>query len=221
MLNKDMLVQIGIELDLPSLLKLCQSSKEINNKLCQQDTVWHYKLEKDFNEYLNSDKYPKFYNIYKELGKKGYYMFLYKLSSIKKVWNLKQTLKQLYSLTDLKLIYWNIKIIPREIGVLQNLKLLDLSCNHIKSIPKEIGQLKNLETLYLGGNKIQSIPKEIGELHNLKRLHLAANDIEIIPEELGQLDGLLQLYLCSNPIKYKEQIEEWLKHELPNTEIAL
>src|SRR5579872_2386123 len=95
-LDQNILFQIGIELDLPDLLRLCQSNKEINRKLCQQDAIWNYKLKKDFGEYLDfRDRSPKFKPIYQR-NKREYYIFLYGLNKIKTVWNLKNNLYELY-----------------------------------------------------------------------------------------------------------------------------
>ena len=152
--SRDILFQIGIALDLPDLLRLCQSNKEINRKLCQQNAIWYYRLRKDFNEYLDWNKYPKFKPIF-EKSKREYYIFLYKLNKIKTVWNLTDNLYQLYYLQGLDLTYKLIKIIPKEIGQLNNLKVLHLNNNQIENIPKEISHLKNLRELYLSNNPIE------------------------------------------------------------------
>jgi hypothetical protein len=223
-LDQNVLFQIGIILDLPDLINLCKSNKEIDRKLCQQDAIWNYRLKKDFGEYLDfQDRYPKFKPIFKK-SKREYYTFLYKLNKIKTVWNLKYNLYRLYYLSTINLGENNIETIPKEIGVLHNLQGLDLADNHIRnipkeieklhnlrvldlsnneieSIPKEIGQLHNLEILYLSKNKIREIPKKIVQLHNLQRLYLANESIEVIPKEIGQLNTLRELALDNNKIK--------------------
>src|SRR5579883_3162746 len=157
--SRDILFQIGVELDLPDLLRLCQSNKQINAKLCQQDAIWYYKLENDFNEYLNFEtRYSKFKPVYQR-NKREYYVFLYKLNKIKTAWNLKYNLYELYYLSK-----------------------LNLDRNKIESIPKEIGQLYNLQRLYLKNNKIHNIPKDIGDLHNLQVLDLSRNNIKEVPK---------------------------------------
>src|SRR5579883_1896657 len=146
--TRDILFQIGIELDLPDLLRLCQSNKQINDRLCKQDAIWNYKLKKDFNEYLDFQSYPMFFEIYGR-NKREYYTLLYKLNRIKTIWKLKDNLYELYYLPKLY-----------------------LGNKSIDNIPKEIGQLHNLQDLYLSRNKIREIPKEIGNLHNLQGLDL-------------------------------------------------
>ena len=39
-LGKDQLFLLAIELDFPQLLKFCESSKRINDLLCQKDDIW-------------------------------------------------------------------------------------------------------------------------------------------------------------------------------------
>src|SRR5581483_1248873 len=150
-LDQNVLFQIGIILDLPDLLRLCQSNKEINRKLCKQDTIWDYKLKTDFNEYLDFQvRYPNKFKPIFEKSKREYYIFLYQLNRIKTVWNLKNNLYELYYyLPKLNLYSKSIENIPKEIGVLHNLQTLDLDRNKIKSIPKELEQLHNLQILFL------------------------------------------------------------------------
>ena len=83
-----------------------------------------------------------------------------------------------------------IEEIPKEIGILIGLQLLDLSNNQIKEIPKEIGNLINLDGLFLSNNQIKEIPKEIGNLINLGYLYLSNNQIKEIPKEVSKLKNL-------------------------------
>ena len=83
-----------------------------------------------------------------------------------------------YSVKDTDtLSIWNgleDSIIPPEIGLLINLKELDLSGGEmIGEIPPQIGNLKNLKSLDLRWNDFSgSIPFEIGQLSNLEFLGL-------------------------------------------------
>src|SRR5581483_11292188 len=95
--SRDILFQIGIALDLPDLLNLCQSNNQINAKLCKQDAIWNYRLERDFGEYLDfqpQKKHIKFQELYQR-NKREYYVFLYKLNRIRTVWNLEDNLYEL------------------------------------------------------------------------------------------------------------------------------
>ncbi len=103
--------------------------------------------------------------------------------------------------------------IPREIGQLSNLEVLDLQYNALTGpIPPEIGNLANLEslriargTLALGGPGVAgvtgSIPPELGKLTKLKLLDLRANRLTgPIPPELGRLRQLEVLWLANNGV---------------------
>ncbi len=68
------------------------------------------------------------------------------------------------------------------------------------SLPKEIGILSNLTLLQLTGNRIGGIiPKEIGRLGSLKIIDLVFNRlIGSIPDELWRLPALSEVYLGGN-----------------------
>lgn len=75
-LNKDVLVLLALELDTPSLMKFCESDKNINVKVCGNENFWYKKIVKEFpepwyDEYKNpskekeesfKDKYIQLYN---------------------------------------------------------------------------------------------------------------------------------------------------------------
>ena len=71
-LDKDRLFLIAVELDLPSLLKFCETNKRISNLICKQPYVWIEKLKRDFNADLSNLSREEFYKaeaIYKVLYK--------------------------------------------------------------------------------------------------------------------------------------------------------
>ena len=50
--SKDVLFTIAMNLDLPNLLKWCQSNSRIQRDVCNNPNVWRTKLIRDFpNEY--------------------------------------------------------------------------------------------------------------------------------------------------------------------------
>jgi len=81
--------------------------------------------------------------------------------------------------------------IPKELGSLSKIEMLDLSGNNIGgSIPKELGDLISLEylilfTMRLGG----AIPTELGNLKKLKKLQVQTNQISDVslPNEVCSL----------------------------------
>ena len=83
-LNNDELFSLAIHLDLPHLLKLCSSSKHIDNKLCMKDDIWDYKLQKEFPDYRNLNVENK--------SKKEIYKLAYSLSQLKRELNLKENI---------------------------------------------------------------------------------------------------------------------------------
>ncbi|MEZ4886777.1 MAG: COR domain-containing protein [Chitinophagales bacterium] len=114
---------------------------------------------------------------------------------------------ELTHLTELKLGHWSaytkrdrnqISHIPSEIGLLQNLQLLDLSSNTLEALPPAIGFLKQLELLDVSKNELENLPKEIGNLQRLQRLDLSNNQLNELPESFCQLQNLQRLGLSSN-----------------------
>lgn len=87
--------------------------------------------------------------------------------------------------------------LPREIGLLKNLKLLDLKeCKGMDYLPPSIGSLSSLVELVLPKSaQLKVLPSEIGRLSNLERLHHASNYLLHLPSEIGQLKSLRHLNL--------------------------
>lgn len=76
--------------------------------------------------------------------------------------------------------------VPRTIGQLQQLRILDLADNRISLSPDSIGQLRGLtrlETLTLDGNPLRR-PPDVGDMPNLNALRLARTGIEDWPPGL-------------------------------------
>ena len=82
----------------------------------------------------------------------------------------------LCNLTELDLMGYDIKYIPKEIKYLQKLKSLDLTCASLESIPNEIGNLSELEYLCLGASAQTKdnldLPESIKNLKNLEYVSL-------------------------------------------------
>jgi len=92
--------------------------------------------------------------------------------------------------------------IPPEIGMLDELRKLNLSGELTGTIPPEIGNLSKLEELLLMFNELTGeIPPELGQLSNLKRLQLTGNNLYgEIPPELANLRNLEGLNLAINEL---------------------
>ena len=77
---------------------------------------------------------------------------------------------------------------------------LNLYSNNLKLIPKSIGDLIDLKYLYLENNKLITLPESIGNLINLKILDLSYNCIENLPDSL-KLQNLEEIKLLGGKNK--------------------
>lgn len=109
------------------------------------------------------------------------------------------------------LSHYRILKIIKEAGKKNN-TYLDLSCQDMIKVPNEIGLLTNLKGLNLSGNLLIYIPESIGLLTKLNRLYLYDNCLEILPESIKQLVNLGKLIIDTNPIEvnHQKQIKKWL-----------
>ena len=93
----DIIFYIGLMLDLPDIIKYCQSSKKFNKLICKNKHFWIQRLKNDY-DIIYKNIYPldprKFYEFYKyhninylrELFNKGEYkLLLEKLDEINKL----------------------------------------------------------------------------------------------------------------------------------------
>lgn len=93
--------------------------------------------------------------------------------------------------------------IPRELGNLSNLTVLDLSWNDLSGeIPTEFGNLSKLTYLNLGENQLTgTIPPQLGILSNLTEMNLGENRLTgTIPTHLGNLSNLTEMNLGGNQL---------------------
>lgn len=91
--------------------------------------------------------------------------------------------------------------IPEEIGLLPNLKTLDLSGNDFVSLPKSFRNLTNLEEIFLNDEKRFVLDKNIFILKDLPRLrivHLENDSLRSLPRSFSKLNQLEFLYLNNN-----------------------
>lgn len=131
------------------------------------------------------------------------------LDTVRTYTSLESALRNPDKVYKLKLQKQGLSEIPKEVFLLKNLQVLDMSKNKIKVIPAEIGQLKNLEVLNLSKNRIHDIPSSIGQLVYMRSLILNQNEIETIPPEIGKLTRLIYLDMWSNNLwNFPEELRE-------------
>ncbi|KAG5629715.1 hypothetical protein H5410_001432 [Solanum commersonii] len=134
-------------------------------------------------------------------------------------------------LTSLQVIDFNKLVgltgqIPESIGVLKNLRELNLQTNQISStipesvftltslttlnlennhltgeISENIGNLQALQKLFLSNNSFTGkIPVSITKLHSISTIHLEINQLVVIPDSIGYLTSLSSLSISNNQL---------------------
>jgi Leucine-rich repeat (LRR) protein len=179
--SKDVLFAIAMDLDLPSLLRWCESNSKINRDVCQNNDVWRSKLLKDFPDYLKFEL---------NLSLKETYVFLYQLSYIKKLLNTNESLYEIFLKKKIDLSAKGLKKIPA--FDLPNLEILYLDNNNLTQVPAF--HLPNLQRLYLSQNNLTEVPAF--DLPNLQYLSLSNNNLTQVPT--FDLPNLLDLNLFNN-----------------------
>ncbi|XP_053311506.1 leucine-rich repeat and calponin homology domain-containing protein 1 [Spea bombifrons] len=90
--------------------------------------------------------------------------------------------------------------LPEEIGQLQHLTELDISCNEITSLPQQIGLLKSLRDLNVRRNYLKVLPQEIVDLP-LVRFDFSCNKVLVLPLCFRKMVQLQALVLENNPLQ--------------------
>ncbi|RZF38099.1 hypothetical protein LSTR_LSTR006498 [Laodelphax striatellus] len=100
----------------------------------------------------------------------------------------------------LNLSHNSIKVLPRELGILEALVELNVENNKIGELPEEIGQLRHLKVLKAKINSLKSVPIELFKLKEIIHLDLSENSLEEIHEGLGDLVTLQTLDISRNKL---------------------
>ncbi len=88
--------------------------------------------------------------------------------------------------------------IPESIGLLKQLRVIDVARTRIKALPDSICELSNLEELRINGNRITALPESIGLLKQLRVINMVSNCIERLPDSIGELSNLKELRCTAN-----------------------
>jgi len=94
-----------------------------------------------------------------------------------------------------------IKKLPESIGLVINLREIDLVNNHLSTLPKSFKYLANLRTLNIVHNNVKVLPKEVKSLVGLEEIFWSSNDIQILPRALNFPPNLKVLALDGNRLK--------------------
>lgn len=89
--------------------------------------------------------------------------------------------------------------VPETLGLLTELRSLDISGNQLMSLPEALGQLTALQMLALDYNQLSILPGNIRQLRNLQFLDLSYNCLVELPGDIQRLTSLRCLYLHGNP----------------------
>lgn len=101
----------------------------------------------------------------------------------------------LNNLGALTLAYTNLETLPDAIGSLVHLQKLDLSHMPLVVLPHTIGRLSDLLWLNLSYTHLKQLPDEVRWLVNLQRLNLDATEFDTYPRVIMHLRGLQSLFL--------------------------
>ncbi|KAF3784949.1 SUPPRESSOR OF npr1-1 CONSTITUTIVE 1 protein [Nymphaea thermarum] len=127
-----------------------------------------------------------------------------------KVSSLPKRLGELGSLKMLDLTATSIEKIPDSIGQLINLCVLCMvECKKLSRLPDSICQLRSLEILDLRGClALTTLPERLGELGSLVKLDLGWTQIEKVPCSVGQLKNLREMlmYFCQRLLRLPDSI---------------
>uniref|UniRef100_A0A7N0RDJ2 Uncharacterized protein n=1 Tax=Kalanchoe fedtschenkoi TaxID=63787 RepID=A0A7N0RDJ2_KALFE len=89
---------------------------------------------------------------------------------------------------------YNISTLPKSVGDMKLLRLLDLSCTQIDHLPDMICRLYNLQILLLSHcEKLRRLPAKICNLVNLRHLNTVGTEFEEMPDGIGRLTNIQTL----------------------------
>ncbi|MCK4934883.1 MAG: leucine-rich repeat domain-containing protein [Simkaniaceae bacterium] len=100
---------------------------------------------------------------------------------------------------------FDLRAIPPQIGRFENLREFSFQSHEGSVIPKEIGDLKNLEVLNLNF-PMDHLPSEIGNLQALKVLKVGSKMLKALPESIGALKALEEFRVSAGLTEFPLQI---------------
>lgn len=91
--------------------------------------------------------------------------------------------------------------LPKSIGLLAKIEVLDLSNNQLEQIPDTICDLKTLKMLILEENRLLTLPIKLNQLESVEKLYLFQNQIAELPASITSLKKLQEALFHSNRLK--------------------
>ena len=102
--------------------------------------------------------------------------------------------------TTLHWSYLNIKDVPMDLFLYEELQEIYLKQNFITSIPNWLLNLTNLRFIHLAGNNLISLPEELYLLENLDFLDVSNNKLTELPLSIGLVSSLQRFNVSDNQI---------------------
>lgn len=126
---------------------------------------------------------------------KGKFVNLEKLEIITKTRSFEYNCAEKINNSSVNQIKYYIGSLPKEIGLLKNLKILNICHQNLNTLPVSIGNLQNLQQINISGNPIQNLPDSLGNLNNLNEFILTDHNLNEMPKALSKLINLKILIL--------------------------
>ncbi|MFX1357414.1 MAG: GTP-binding protein [Promethearchaeota archaeon] len=114
-----------------------------------------------------------------------------------------ESLREIYLEAPVIFYKGNLKKLPKNIGNLKNLEIINLSSCELKKLPLSFGNLLSLKVLDLYNNHLTSLPDSIGNLKLLEYLDLEENNLMSLPDAVGDLVNLKVIKLSNNSLQKK------------------
>lgn len=131
-----------------------------------------------------------------------------------KMTSLPRTLGYLKNLRVLNVSHNQLETVPDTIAFLSKLVALNVAHNNMTALPSAIGLLPKLAVLIVNDNKLTSIPREVANLQGLISLNVSNNPLRVLPAEIGTLKSLQKL--TADGCEFESEFTHQLKHDPPS-----
>lgn len=104
--------------------------------------------------------------------------------------------------------------LPDTVSFLTKLKALNVSHNNLVQLPATIGHLPKLVIIIANNNRLTSLPREFAHLVNLISLNVSSNPLKCLPAEIASIKSLRKL--LTDDCAFEEEYEYNLRHDPPS-----